>query len=69
MMREAPELWCGIRPEDLTSSARHGRAGLLRGDVIAVEPLGPDALVTVSAAGQDILLRVPAKTIVPPAWR
>ncbi len=64
MMREARELWCGIRPEDLSVVPPDtGRAGLLRGDVIAVEPLGPDTLVTVSAAGQDILLRVPAKTI------
>ena len=64
MMREARELWCGIRPEDLSVVPPDtGRAGLLRGDVIAVEPLGPDTLVTVGAAGQDVLLRVPAKTI------
>jgi ABC-type sugar transport system ATPase subunit len=58
------ELWCGIRPEDLVVAASDARGpGLLRGHALAVEPLGPDTLVTVAAANQDVLARVPVRRV------
>ncbi|HSU05548.1 MAG TPA: sn-glycerol-3-phosphate ABC transporter ATP-binding protein UgpC [Acetobacteraceae bacterium] len=58
------ELCCGIRPEDLTIVPSDSTGvGLLRGHVLAIEPLGPDTLVTLAVAGQEMLARLPAKTV------
>jgi ABC-type sugar transport system ATPase subunit len=57
-------VWCGIRPEDLIMAPADATgAGLLRGHVLAVEPLGPEALVTVATAGQDVSARIPARSL------
>jgi ABC-type sugar transport system ATPase subunit len=58
------DLWCGIRPEDLIVVPPEASGpGLLRGHALAVEPLGPDTLVTVAAANQDVLARVPVRRV------
>ncbi len=58
------ELWCGIRPEDLTVAPPGADSpGLLHGRALAVEPLGPDTLVTVVAANQEVLARVPVRRV------
>ena len=57
-------VWCGIRPEDLIiAPSDTAGTGVLRGQVLAVEPLGPEALVTVATAGQDVAARIPAKPV------
>ncbi len=57
-------VWCGIRPEDLIIAPSDAAGtGVLRGQVLAVEPLGPEALVTVATAGQDVSARIPAKSV------
>jgi ABC-type sugar transport system ATPase subunit len=58
------DLWCGIRPEDLMVVPPDAEGpGLLHGRALAVEPLGPDTLVTVAAANQDVLARVPVRRV------
>ncbi len=58
------EFWCGIRPEDLSVAPPGADGpGLLHGRALAVEPLGPDTLVTVAAANQEVLARVPVRRV------
>jgi multiple sugar transport system ATP-binding protein len=64
--RESPaDVWCGVRPEDLrwVAAPAEGGAPVLSGRALAVEPLGPEALVTVALGGQEISCRVPPRTV------
>ena len=52
----AADMLCGIRAEDLVL----GDDGpVLRGTVTAVEPLGPDTLVSVALGAEEIICRLP----------
>ena len=61
----AGEVWCGVRPEDFRwvppDAAPNGAH--LRGAALTVEPLGPDTLVTMQAAGAEIACRLPPRSV------
>ena len=58
------EVWCGFRPEDLQIAAPPGTgAPVLSGTALTIEPLGPEALVTVGLAGQEIACRLPPRAV------
>ena len=53
------DLLCGIRAEDLELANDLDERPRLKANVTAVEPLGPDTLVSVTIGGQDIVCRLP----------
>ncbi|HTW71621.1 MAG TPA: sn-glycerol-3-phosphate ABC transporter ATP-binding protein UgpC [Acetobacteraceae bacterium] len=58
------DLWCGFRPEDVRIATPAGDgAPVLPGTALAIEPLGPEALVTVGLAGQEIACRLPPRVV------
>ncbi|MGH7067024.1 MAG: ABC transporter ATP-binding protein [Acetobacteraceae bacterium] len=61
----ATEIWCGVRPEDLQWTGDAAPAGrfLLTGTALTIEPLGPESLVTIALAGQEIACRAPPKSV------
>ena len=48
---------CGIRPEDIFLADATNPS--FTAEVIAIEPLGPDTLVSVSLAGHELICRLP----------
>ncbi len=58
-------VWCGVRPEDLSWLPPGAPAGsaTLTGSALTVEPLGPDTLVVVQAAGAEIACRLPPRSV------
>ncbi len=62
---EQRDVWCGVRPEDLSfvppGTAVYG--GCLRGTALTVEPLGPDTLVAMQVAGAEIACRLPPRSV------
>jgi len=58
------DIWCGLRPEDLQIAAPPASgATVLSGTALTIEPLGPEALVTVGLAGQEISARLPPRAV------
>ena len=67
LVRPLPEAGAavlGIRPEDLViSDEPAGReASLLKGTVLVVEPLGPEALVYAKIGRHDVIAKAPGRT-------
>ena len=62
------DMLLGVRPEDLATSEGGADGGVLRGKVVAVEPLGAETLVIAEVAGvsEDVTARLPreAKAVV-----
>jgi multiple sugar transport system ATP-binding protein len=58
-------VWCGVRPEDFRWIAPDAapNGACLAGSALTVEPLGADTLVTMRAAGAEIVCRVPPRTV------
>jgi ABC-type sugar transport system ATPase subunit len=59
------DVWCGMRPEDLTwvPPGTDADGGCLRGTALVVEPLGPDTLVSLELAGTEVSCRLPPRSV------
>lgn len=53
------DVLCGIRAEDFALATGPDERPRLNANVVAVEPLGPDTLVSVTIGGQDTVCRLP----------
>jgi ABC-type sugar transport system ATPase subunit len=62
---EQRDVWCGVRPEDLSfvPPGTTVDGGCLRGTALTVEPLGPDTLVAMQVAGAEIACRLPPRSV------
>jgi ABC-type sugar transport system ATPase subunit len=64
MPTAAGDLWCGIRPEDVTWLAPgDDRTATLAAVAQAVEPLGAETLVALDIAGTDLNARLPPRSV------
>jgi ABC-type sugar transport system ATPase subunit len=63
--RGSGDVWCGMRPEDLTwvPPGTDADGGCLRGTALVVEPLGPDTLVSLELAGTEVSCRLPPRSV------
>ncbi len=63
--RGAGEVWCGVRPEDLTYVPQGIAVAerCLHGTALTVEPLGPDTLVAMQVPGGEIACRLPPRSV------
>jgi multiple sugar transport system ATP-binding protein len=60
-LSDAGRVLLGIRPDDLRVGERRPGAVNLKGTVEVVEPLGPDSLVYLDVAGQQIIAKTDAR--------
>jgi len=63
--RGVGDVWCGVRPEDLTYVPQGTMAAgdSLHGTALTVEPLGPDTLVSLQVPGGEIACRLPPRSV------
>ncbi len=55
-------VWCGMRPEHLVWTPDADRSAII-GSAIVVEPLGSDTLVSLDVGGQQLIARVPPRSV------
>ena len=59
------DIWCGVRPEDMTFVPQGAPANgaCLHGTALTVEPLGADTLVSMVVADTEVACRLPARSV------
>jgi ABC-type sugar transport system ATPase subunit len=59
------EVWCGVRPEDMTfvPSGAPANGACVQGVALTVEPLGPDTLVAMQVGETEVACRLPPRSV------
>jgi ABC-type sugar transport system ATPase subunit len=59
------DIWCGVRPEDMTfvPLGVPANGACLRGTALTVEPLGADTLVAMVVADTEVACRLPPRSV------